>query len=181
MDNCGLIPSSLPPPTPSQPVLFTLGALHLLSDHLLRLNLITTHTWRVETTYVLVFYEEYSWPWKYDLHLTLVVPKMYPSKGTVLDDLHWTARKSLWNEELQQYMDCTAYSKHYDLVSGRDGKQGFSLVENRERGNRQLSTDPELDRKELNCTKYTQDVLEALRCLVESGELAVISGKIVIM
>lgn len=181
MESCCYLPSSLSSHAPSQPVLFTLGALHLLSDHLLRLNLITAHTWRVETTYVLVFYEEHSWPWKYDLHMTLVAPKLYPSKATVLDDLHWTARKSLWNEDLRQYVDYSACSKHYDLLAGKVGKWGFGLAENRERGNRQLSTDPDLDRTGLKGTKHIQDVLEALRCLVESEKLAVLSGKIVVV
>ena len=162
-----------------EPVLLTLSALHLLSQELLRLGLISAHTWRVHTTYVLVFHEEHAWPWLYDLHLTLVAPKQLTSKAAVLQDLHWTARKSLWNEDLGHYVTCSACSKHYDLLARKQGKWVFGLVENRETGNRQLSTDPELQRKELDGSRYEQAVLQVLESLAESGKIAVSSGQIV--
>lgn len=175
----GLLPSSLPLPASSHPVLFTLSALHLLSDELLRLSLISAHTWRVETTYVLVFYEEHVWPWLYNLHMTLVAPKKLHSQEVVFEDLHWTVRKSVWSEDFGHYVDCSACSKHYDLIAGMQGKWVFGLVENKDAGNRQLSQDPDLEREGLDATGYALAVLETLGSLAERGQITVNCGKIV--
>lgn len=177
----GFLPSSLTLPASPQPVLLTLSALHILSEELLRLGFISAHTWRVGTTYVLVFYEEHVWPWLYNLHMTLVAPKQLTSKEAVFEDLHWTIRKSLWSEDLGHYVDCSACSKHYDLMAGMQGKWVFSLVENRETGNRQLSRDPDLEREGLDAKSHEQAVLETLGSLAETGKITVNCGKIVVV
>ena len=154
----------------------TIAVLRVVAEHLFRRDAIVEQTWKVGTTFVLVFVRRQTPTLQFDLHMTLIASPVYRQKETRLEDLHFTLRKSRWNPEIEQYTGIAANSMHYSLLAGqRAGNWVFTLRENREVGNSQRDEDEELQREAVACnvTASLRTFLEVLESLVATGEISV--------